>query len=576
MLCELTIRNAALIESLTIRLGGALSVLTGETGAGKSIVVDAVNLVLGSRADRGMIRTGAQRALIQAVFDIAGNARVLAVLDEMGIPCDDGLLTVTRELTQSGRNVQRLCGVVVQLAQLREVTGLLMDVHGQHEHQSLLAEARHLAFLDDTGGVAHAELLAQVEAAYNAWRETESELKRLTQSSAQREQRLDMLNFQMNELTNAKLKPGEEDALVKRQQLIGNAGKISQALEDGYRLIYQGDEREPSAQAQLKRVWESLAMIAQYDQRFSAAATRCEELYYAAQEIGYELSAMRDSVQYDPGLAEKIEARLDTLHRIKRKYGPSIEQAISLRESIAGELAGWENREAQEEQLARKLEAREAALNALCDKLSANRLRLKTQFEGALLCQLQELGMERARFEVMLTPSKPSPTGRETARFMISPNPGEPLRPLVAIASGGELSRVMLALKSIAAGRDGVSTMVFDEIDTGISGRMAQVVARKMCALAAARQVICVTHLPQIAAMADDQYLVEKRVLEGRTLTDVTLLDPPARELALSAMLSGAGGGGSALQHARELLASAAMAREAARGELCGEMAQND
>ena len=566
MLLELTIKNIALIESLRMEFAQGFNVLTGETGAGKSIVVDSINLALGGRADRDMIRTGTERGMVQALFDVSGNARALEMLREMDIEAEDGVIAVRRELSRSGRNICRVSDVVVPLNTLKRLTETLMDVHGQHEHQALLNPACHLDFLDDFGGAAQAQARREVAQLHAARGRVASELKRLMNDAAEKERLSDVLTFQTQEIGAAKLKMGEEEKIEKKLAMLEHAEKIRQGVETAYTLIYQGDGRGPSAQEALLRSAEAMDGISGLSERYGALASRLRELYYGAQDVGYELQALMDDMDFDPGQIDKLAGRLDLIKRLERKYGATIEEVIEFGAQAAQRLEALKRSDESIGAYKKRYREADAQLRSACEKLTALRRDSARRLAEQICGQLKDLGMGKTRFEVRVEPEpKPTANGMDRVEFMISPNPGEPLRPLASIASGGEISRVMLAMKAIAVDQEGVDAMIFDEIDTGVSGRMAQVVGEKMCLIARNRQVLSVTHLPQIAALGDAHFLVEKVAGEARTDTYVRLLDDEGRIKELSRLVGGAGDSESSLSHAAHMLKEAAQRKRELR-----------
>ncbi len=563
MLLELTIKNIALIESLRLEFAQGFNVLTGETGAGKSIVVDSVNLALGGRADRDMIRTGAEKGMVQAVFDISENPRALAFAREQGIDAEDGLIAVRRELSRSGRNLCRVADVVVPLNTLKQLTGLLMDVHGQHEHQALMNPARHMDFLDDFGGEAICALREAVAARHAERGRIASDLKKLMKDASEKERLTDALTFQAQEIAAARLKPGEEDRLERKLAILENAEKIRDGVETAYTLVYQGDGRSASAQEALLRSAEAMDRIAPINEKYAALAGRLREIYYAAQDVGYELQGIVDELDFEPGQLEKLAGRLDLIRRLERKYGATVEEVIAYGQSVNEQLSQLGSSEERIAALKKAYREADAKLRAACAELTEKRKAAAAELAERICEQLRDLGMGRTRFEVRVEPEeKPTATGMDRIEFMISPNPGEPLRPLASIASGGEISRVMLALKVISMDAEGVDSMIFDEIDTGVSGRMAQVVGEKMCMIARSRQVLCITHLPQIAALGNAHYLVEKVVGDDRTDTVVRALDWDGRVRELSRLVGGAEDSESSLSHATHMLRDAEETRK--------------
>lgn len=568
MLLELNIENIALIESLRIEFGQGLNVLTGETGSGKSIVVDCVNLVLGGRAERDLVRTGAEKGRVQALFDVSGCAPACALAEELGADCEDGLLAVSRELSRGGRNVCRVSGAIVPLSALRRLTGMLMDIHGQHEHQSLLNPARHIDFLDAFGDAGHAARMEQVRKLHAERTQQASALKKLLSDAAEKARLIDMLTFQTGEIAEAKLKPGEEERLTAKLRVLENAERIHEGVDRAYALTYRGGSRAASAQELLQRAAEAMEGIAGIDPRYEALSGRLRELYYSVQDVGYELQDILDHLTFDPAKIDKISERLDQIDRLERKYGPSLEDVIAFGERAGARLEELRASDERVEERRAALKRVDAELKTACEALTQSRRALADGLSRAVMEQLGDLGMAKTRFEIRIEPEpKPSATGADRVEFLISPNPGEPLKPMSAIASGGELSRIMLALKAISMDAGGVDSMVFDEIDTGVSGRMAQVVGEKMCRIARSHQVLCVTHLPQIAALGDVHFVVEKRTDGERTQTSVHRLDDEGRVRELSRLVGGAEDSESSLSHARHMLSDAAGVRQRLRSE---------
>lgn len=546
MILSMRMHNLALIESLTMDFSTGLHVMTGETGAGKSIVVDAVNLVLGGRADRDLIRTGTDRAWVEATFDATGNAHVAALLESQQLESEGGIVTLYREISRSGRNLCRVCGVVLPLSYLKEMAALLMDVHGQHEHQFLMDPKRHLQFLDASGDDEHQQLMHQVSDAWGAFMKNHRAYAKLLRENQRKTERMDGLKKSLEELKKAKLKPGEEESLQKERERFRQAEKVSGAVQTAYAVISAPESADPLL-SRLKEAVDALNSLTPLGDPYAALATRCESAYYELQELGYDLANILESGDYDPYRAEQVDARLDLIRKLERKYGDTIDECLREQEKLQEEFDHFVTLDQQVDQM--KLEHKRllGQYRALARQLTEKRQALARVFEKRMMEQLKDLGMEKTVFEVAFAPKPegkqlmPQQDGDDTVEFMICPNPGEPMKPLSKIASGGELSRLMLAVKSLEAEKGGVGCMVFDEIDTGISGRMAQVVAEKMAMIARARQVICVTHLPQIAAMADQQFYVEKNVIDGRTSTTVRMLNADERIGEVARMLGGAG-----------------------------------
>lgn len=560
MILSMRMRNIALIEELSLEFGEGLHVMTGETGAGKSIVVDAVNLVLGGRAARELIRTGTDKAWVEAVFDASGNAEVAKWAQAQALDDFDGTVTLYREITRSGRNLCRVCGVVMPLSALKDIAVLLMDVHGQHEAQFLMNSQYHLLFLDAAGGDDYQALLSRVDAAYQAFITNHRQYARLVKENEKKQYRMESLKKSLEELEKARLKLGEEETLAAEKERFRHSEKIATAVAAAHRAISANDDSE-TVLSRVKEAADALRSLAAFGENYVSLAQRCDSAYYELEEIDYELADLTEKGEFDPVRAEKVETRLDLIRRMERKYGETVAEVLSQQQKMQEEYDNYVSLDEQVAKTGAEHKRLLAQYRQLARQLTEARHGLANEFEKNMMAQLKDLGMGNTIFQVSfaIRPEgkifMPQSVGDDVIEFMISPNPGEPLKPLSKIASGGELSRLMLAIKSLEAEKGGVGTMVFDEIDTGISGRMAQVVAEKMALIARKRQVICVTHLPQIAAMAAHQFLVEKRVEGERTNTSVRLLSPKERISEVARMLGGADGSeGSAMSHAAHML----------------------
>ncbi len=568
MILSMRMRNIALIEELTLEFGEGLHVMTGETGAGKSIVVDAVNLVLGGRADRDLIRTGTDKAWVEAVFDAADSADVAAWAKAQSLEEFDGTVTLYREITRNGRNLCRVCGVVMPVSQLREVAAMLMDVHGQHDAQFLMNAQYHLLFLDAAGGPDYQALLSRVDDAYQAFIANHRQYGRLVRENEKKQYRMESLKQSLEELRKAALKAGEEESLLAEKERFRHSERIATAVRTAHRAISASEDSE-SVLSRVKEATDALKALTSLGEPYASLAQRCETSYYELEELGYELSDLAENGEFDPARAEKVETRLDLIRRMERKYGDTIPEILAAQEKMQEEYDNFASMDHQLAVMGAEHKRLLSAYRALARQLTEARHVLADAFEKQMMTQLRDLGMGNTVFKVSfaLRPEgkvlMPQSVGDDVIEFMISPNPGEPLKPLSKIASGGELSRMMLAIKSLEAEKGGVGTMVFDEIDTGISGRMAQVVAEKMAIIARNRQVICVTHLQQIAAMAAGQFLVEKRVEGARTNTSVRCLTDEERIGEVARMLGGADGSeDSARSHAAHMLDVARQQRQ--------------
>lgn len=511
MLQSLYLENIALIEKLGIELFPGFNVLTGETGAGKSIIIDAVNFVLGERTSRDLIRNGAARAKVEAVFNLNEGDAAFAALDALGIEYDGNELILSRELSAAGRNACRVNGTLVPVASLKSVSDTLVDIHGQHEHQALLDAENHISYLD---AYCHAEslpIIEKIDAIVS--RRNELMLKRNSgfSSEREREREMDMLRYQIEEIASANLEAGEEERLNAEKTVLLNAERIRTALETAH-MALSGAE-EGSALSAIDTARRSMRDIAALNKDYEALGDKIEELYYAAEDISFVLRDTSENVESDMQRLEEIEQRLKLISDLKRKYGRTVEDVIDFGKDAGTKLNELENAEALAAELDAKLDKLKAEYNVAADELSKVRRAAGDRLKRDVLNELKDLGMAKAMFDVALSDAsggEPRNGGRETAEFMLSANPGEPLKPLEKVASGGELSRIMLCFKSIFADNDRVPTLIFDEIDTGISGRTAAVVGEKMLGIAKKHQVICVTHLAQIAALAEAHLMVRK------------------------------------------------------------------
>lgn len=563
MLQSLYLENIALIEKLGIELFPGFNVLTGETGAGKSIIIDAVNFVLGERTSRDLIRNGAARAKVEAVFNLNEGDAAFAALDALGIEYDGNELILSRELSAAGRNACRVNGTLVPVASLKSVSDTLVDIHGQHEHQALLDAENHISYLD---AYCHAEslpIIEKIDAIVS--RRNELMLKRNSgfSSEREREREMDMLRYQIEEIASANLEAGEEERLNAEKTVLLNAERIRTALETAH-MALSGAE-EGSALSAIDTVRRSVRDIAALNKDYEALGDKIEELYYAAEDISFVLRDTSENVESDMQRLEEIEQRLKLISDLKRKYGRTVEDVIDFGKDAGTKLNELENAEALAAELDAKLDKLKAEYNVAADELSKVRRAAGDRLKRDVLNELKDLGMAKAMFDVALSDAsggEPRKGGRETAEFMLSANPGEPLKPLEKVASGGELSRIMLCFKSIFADNDRVPTLIFDEIDTGISGRTAAVVGEKMLGIAKKHQVICVTHLAQIAALAEAHLMVRKYDDGKNTFVETRQLNEEEKVQRIAQMMDGESDSPSALTHARELIARADKIKE--------------
>jgi DNA repair protein RecN (Recombination protein N) len=551
MLQSLSIRNFAIIDRLDLEFGPGLNVLTGETGAGKSIIMDALNLILGGRAGVEMVRSGSDRAVVDAVFDISVSTEALAVVIDRGFDVEDGQLLLSREIAAGGKSTTRIGGRPATVTQLKEIGDWLVDLHGQHEHQSLLAVPRHIDILDDWGGRETAELRRDVSEAYHALQRLERERATLETDARERAHLIDLYQFQVQEIAEAKLVPGEDDELHDDARRLANAQKLAEAA-GATSTALSGDGS--GMLEQLALTMRSLEEAAALDDRLAPIVEAINGARFELEEAARDLARYEETVEFNPERLEQIEDRLETIRSLKRKYGDTIEDIHEYGRLKAEQLDTLSHSEERGQSLDREIAEVSAKLDALCGRLTARRLEIARDFGDAVAAELNDLAMEKTRFEVLVEPASPGPKGADRVEFVLAANPGEPLRPLARIASGGEVSRVMLAIKSAMARQDPLPTMVFDEIDVGVGGRTASVIADKLTSLGANAQILCITHLPQIASRAKSHYYIEKRVANDRTTVAVLPLTSEGRVDELARMLGGTEVTETVLQHAREML----------------------
>ena len=552
MLLEIRVRNFAVIDAVTVAFQSGLNVLTGETGAGKSMLLDAILLIRGARAQTDVIRTDTETATVEAVFEVGPSNPAAAVLDEAGLGLDQGQLVVRRELARSGRHRAFVNDSPVTVGLLERLGDHLVEIHGQHEHQRLLEPARQLDLLDrfaDTD-----QLRDRVGDLFAKHRAAGAELERARAAERDRAQREDLLRLQVSELDAARLRPGEEEELRIERRRLQHAERLSAGLAEAASLLNDDDS---SAMSRLHRTARLLRDLARLDPAFAAPADSVEGAGALVEDALVAVRALRDSIAMTPGRLEAIDERLDALTRLKRKYGDTEAAMLAFRAEAAGELERLSRHEEILAEQERAMGELEAELSGAALELAKRRHDAAERFAGEAARELRQLGMERARFEVAVTRApfaEIGPRGLDRVEFRLSTNPGEDVRPLARIASGGELSRTMLALKAILARAERVPTMIFDEVDSGIGGRVAAVVAQKLAAAAEGRQVLCVTHLAPIAARAAHHVRVAKSVRGGRTRVSAEPVTGEARVEEIARMVAGDRVTETARGHARELL----------------------
>ncbi|MDY4232117.1 MAG: DNA repair protein RecN [Candidatus Faecousia sp.] len=547
MLRLLHIENIAVIEQAEIVFEDGFNVMTGETGAGKSIVIDAISAILGERAYRDMIRTGTSRAAVRAIFD---RVPELPWFAENGVPYD-AETDIRRELTADGKNLCRVNGTAVTVGVLKKLGVQLINIHGQHDSAALFDEAQHLTVLDSFAED-EAERAAYAER-YEAVRALRREIDRLSMDESEKLRRMESLQYQIDELTKAHLRPGEEEELEARRKLMQNAEKLSDGLHEASACL-DGDSQTDGAATLLGQAERALARLARIDDQLAPLQETVADLMYRVRDCAEQVAEQVDALSFSEAELDDVEQRLDILHRLHRKYGPTCEEMLVYLEKAKNELDEIEFSSDRVEQLKKKLRAAEQTAQEAALVLRERRKRAGEQLSARICSELAELDMKKVEFSCVFTETELTPLGADAVAFYMTANAGEALKPLSKVASGGELARIMLALKNVLAERDRVPTLIFDEVDTGVSGRAAQRVAEKLLAVSRTKQVLCVTHLPQLAALADTHFRIAKREADGRTYTSVTPLDFEGRRQELARIIGGASITETTLQSAGEML----------------------
>lgn len=567
MLGELSIRNFAIIQSLTISFSEGLHVLTGETGAGKSIILDAVSLLIGGRASADYVRYGTNKAEIEGLFELDRQHAVFQLLIDLGIEAEDDILILRRDISNQGKSVCRVNGKLVTLAVLREIGQALIDIHGQYEHQSLLQEENHLSLLDDYGTEELEKHREEYRLLYKQYKKITAQMQQLLEGEQQLAQRLDLLRFQYDEISAAQLEPDEEEELLKDKRKYAHAHKIFKGVAQAYEAIQSDGGALDTAGLAMSYLQE----LADYDDPLKEAAQQVEASYYQLEEVAQLLRRYQDQIEVEPERLNQIEHRLHVIEQLKRKYGASISEILVYASKIEDELDTIENKE---ERIAELKQLQQHCLEDLiveAQNLTRIRAKVAEELVDQIRTELNGLHMDHTVIEMHIAPATAGDQiewlgeakylradGWDDVSILIAPNPGEPLKPLSKIASGGELSRLTLALKTVFAKVEPVTTLIFDEVDTGVSGRVAQAMADKLYQISKEQQVLCITHHPQVAAMADEHYRILKEIEEGETRTRVVPLERAERIQELALMMSGGDKLSSVtLEHAEELVTSA-------------------
>ena len=547
MLSLLHIENIAVIESADISFDRGFNVLTGETGAGKSIVIDAISAILGERAYRDMIRTGTNKASVRAVF---------TDVPELGWFADNGVeydpeTVIQREIHLDGKNVCRVNGSLVSVSILRKLGIQLINIHGQHDSASLFDEDNHLTFLDAFAD--NEAIRADYAEKYEAVSRLRREIDRISMDEGEKLRRMETLKFQIKEIEKAELQPGEDEELETRRKILQNAEKLSDGMDEAVECLYGGDDSDGAA-GLLAQAEHALARLSRFTDAYAVLHEKVADLMYQVQDAAEEVRDARDDLSYSADELEQIESRLDKIHRLRRKYGVTCADILDYLEKAKKELDEIEFADDHVERLKKKLKKAEKEAWDAAGILRENRRETARSMSGRILTELAQLDMPRVQFEVQFTELDLTANGADSVAFYMSANAGEALKPMSKVASGGELARIMLAMKNVLAEKDQVNTLIFDEVDTGVSGRAAQKVAEKLRSVAAHKQVLCVTHLPQLAALANTHLLIAKSERDGRTFTSVTPLDIEGRKRELARIIGGASITETTLKSAEEML----------------------
>lgn len=531
MLLELHVKNLALIEKADVEFGEGLNILTGETGAGKSIIIGSVTMALGGKALKGSIRPGADYAYIELVFSVTGEEKRKALRELDVEPTEDGLVIISRKLT-SARSISRINDETVTMARLSQITGLLLDIHGQHEHQSLLYKSKHLEILDAYVKAATQPVKQTIADRYRIYRSLEEKLRGFDLDAESRIREADFLRFEIEEIETSALKEGEEEELTSVYRRYSHSRRIAECLGAAYEAV-EGDW--------LARALKEVEQASEYDESLGGVRDQLYDADSILRDAGREMSAYLDSMEMDEETFRKTEERLDLIHNLQAKYGPTVEAIFQKLEQKKKRLGELEDYDAHKKRMEQELEECRNGLEKLCTQLTGIRKKASRTLVKKIRQGLVDLNFLDVEFDMEFEKLDHfTPSGWDGAQFLISTNPGQPMRPLKDVASGGELSRIMLAIKTVLADSDDIPTLIFDEIDTGISGRTAQKVSEKLMLIARSHQVICITHLPQIAAMADSHFEIAKSASQGRTITTIRLLDRQASVEELARLLGGA------------------------------------
>ena len=552
MLLEISIKNFAIIEAISLNFEKGMTVLTGETGAGKSIIIDAMNMMLGARATTDVIRHGAPKAEIEGLFSVENSHALQMIFDEQGIELGDEII-IRREILQNGRSVSRVNGQMVNLSVLRSIGQYLVDIHGQHDQEELMRPQLHIQMLDGFGDADFLELKQAYQTNFDAYRKMRKQLLEIKKNQEEHKARIEMLEFQMAEIESASLQPGEDLKLNQERDKLLNHKNIADTLTNAYTML---DNEEFSSLANVRSAMNDMESLEDYDVEYREISTSLSESYYVLEDVTKRLEDIIESLDFDGNRLMQIESRLDLIHAITRKYGGNVDDVLMYFAKITEEYNLLTGNHLSSDDMEVELKKLEVSLVDLASKLASARHNLAQQLEIEIQQELKDLYMEKAQFQVQFTKGKFTREGNESVEFYISTNPGEDFKQLVKVASGGELSRLMLAIKSAFSRKEGKTSIVFDEVDTGVSGRVAQAIAQKIHKIGQNGQVLAISHLPQVIAIADYQFFIEKISNDHSTVSIVRLLTVEERVEEVAKMLAGENVTEAALSQARELLQS--------------------
>jgi len=552
MLLEISIKNFAIIEAISLNFEKGMTVLTGETGAGKSIIIDAMNMMLGARATTDVIRHGAPKAEIEGLFSVENSHALQMIFDEQGIELGDEII-IRREILQNGRSVSRVNGQMVNLSVLRSIGQYLVDIHGQHDQEELMRPQLHIQMLDGFGDADFLELKQAYQTNFDAYRKMRKQLLEIKKNQEEHKARIEMLEFQMAEIESASLQPGEDLKLNQERDKLLNHKNIADTLTNAYTML---DNEEFSSLANVRSAMNDMESLEDYDVEYREISTSLSESYYVLEDVTKRLEDIIESLDFDGNRLMQIESRLDLIHAITRKYGGNVDDVLMYFAKITEEYNLLTGNHLSSDDMEVELKKLEVSLVDLATKLATARHNLAQQLEIEIQQELKDLYMEKAQFQVQFTKGKFTREGNESVEFYISTNPGEDFKQLVKVASGGELSRLMLAIKSAFSRKEGKTSIVFDEVDTGVSGRVAQAIAQKIHKIGQNGQVLAISHLPQVIAIADYQFFIEKISNDHSTVSIVRLLTVEERVEEVAKMLAGENVTEAALSQARELLQS--------------------